>query len=110
MLVRLYNFRGEAYEPMEYTVIRYQVGRSSGQTAKEIVEVQRFPTYDEALSFLSQATESNWRLVGSDPLTSAVPLEALQGFTIEYESTVQVALQSEMLPEVRVFRYSGEYA
>ena len=110
MLARLYNFRGEAYEPTEYTTIRYQSGRSSGQTAKEIVEVQRFQTYDEALAFLSQATESNWRLVSSDPLASAIPLEALHDFTIEHESSVQVAMQSEMVPEVRVFRYSGDHA
>jgi len=109
MLVRLYNFRGEAYVPDEYTAIRYQAGRSSGQSAKEIVEVRRFQTYDEALSLLSQATDANWRLVSSDPLKSAVPLEALQGFTVEYESTAQTFFQAQLLPEVRVFRYAGEH-
>ncbi len=107
MLVRLYNFKGEAYEPTEYTAIRYQVGNSSGQSAKEIVEAQRFPTYDEALAFLSQATDPNWRLVSDDPMTSAVPLEALKRFTLEYESNAQVFMQAQLLPEVRVFSYAG---
>jgi len=110
MLVRLYNFRGEAYEPNEYTAIRYQTGSASGQLAKEVVEARRFATYDEALTFLSQAADSNWRLVSSDPLVSAVPLETLQGFTIEYESSAQTFLQAQLLPEVRVFRYAGEHA
>jgi oligosaccharyl transferase (archaeosortase A-associated) len=110
MLVRLYNFGGKAYEPSEFTVIRYQEGRSSGRLAKEIVEVQRFPTYDEALSFLSQSAGGNWRLVGTNPMESAVPLAELQGFSIEFESTEQAFIQAELLPEVRVFRYSGEHA
>lgn len=110
MLVRLYNFRGEAYEPNQYTAIRYQTGSASGKSAREVVEARRFETYDEALSFLSQTAGGNWRLVSSDPLVSAVPLETLQGFTIEYESSAQTFLQAQLLPEVRVFRYAGEHA
>ena len=110
MLVRLYNFRGEAYEPDEFTAIRYQTGGGSGQSAKEVAETRRFQTYDEALAFMSQAGEGNWRLVSADPLKSVVPLEALERFTIEYESSAQTFLQAQLLPEVRVFRYAGEHA
>lgn len=108
MLVRLYNFRGEAYEPEQFTAIRSQVGRSSGRSANEIIDVRRFETYDEAVAFLNQATDADWRLVSSDPLVSAVPLEALQSFVLEYESETATFLQAKLLPEVRVFRYAGD--
>jgi dolichyl-phosphooligosaccharide-protein glycotransferase len=110
MLVRLYNFGGKAYEPTEYSVINYQEGRSSGQLSKEIVEVQRFSTYEEAQSFLSQSTGGNWRLVGTSPLESAVPLTELEGFSVEFESTEQTFMQAQLMPEVRIFRYTGESA
>jgi hypothetical protein len=52
LLVRLYNFGGEAYTPEDYTVVRHQVGDSSGITANEIQDLRRFSTYEEALAFL----------------------------------------------------------
>jgi len=110
MLVRLYNFGGQAYQPTEYTVINYREGRSSGQLSKEIVDVQRFPTYEEAQAFLSQSTDGAWRLVGTSPLESAVPLNELEGYSVEFESTEQTFMQAQLLPEVRVFRYTGESA
>ncbi|MBN1152917.1 MAG: oligosaccharyl transferase, archaeosortase A system-associated [Dehalococcoidia bacterium] len=110
MLVRLYNFRGEAYEPEEYTAILHRVGNASGRTANEIVESRRFETYDEAVAFLAKATDADWRLVSSNPLVSAVPLDAVENFTIEYESSAETFLQAQLLPEVRVFRFTGDAA
>ena len=107
MLVRLYNFSGRAYVASEYTAIRYQMGRSSGQEAREIIDVRRFPTYEEAETFLAQATEDNWRLVSADPLVSAVPLTDLEDFTAVYESHAQTFLNAKLLSEVRVFEYAG---
>ncbi len=108
MAVRLYTFHGQATEPEEYSVIRFQMGESSGHLAKEIVELQQFHTYDEALSFLSQSGDANWRLVSADPLTSAAPLEALHDFSVEHESAVEVFLQGQPVSEVRVFKYAGD--
>ena len=106
MLVRLYNFSGQAYEPEEYVAVRSQVGRATGRETQEIIEVRRWATYDEALAFLSGAG-SDWRLVSADPLVSAVPLTALQQFTPVYESEAETFMQAQLLPEVRVYRYAG---
>ena len=107
MLVRLYNFGGLAYEPQEFTAIRFQESQSGEQAVREIVEVRQFTAYSDALTFLSQASDSNWQLASPDPLVSAIPLTKLQGFTKVYESSVQTSIQGRILPNIRVFEYVG---
>jgi hypothetical protein len=40
-------------------------------------------------------------------MVSAVPLEELHRFAVEYESEAQTFFPAHLLPEVRVFRYVG---
>lgn len=107
MLVRLYNFGGESFAPEEYTVIRRDPTPSGNAIKNQVADVRRFATHEEALAFIAQASDADWRLVGTNPFKSAVPLEALQGFAVAYESEAQSFVEANLLPEVRVFRFTG---
>ncbi len=107
MLVRLYTFGGKPFEPEEYNVIRYDERREGGTMVREIVDLRSFATYDEVQEFLSNAESPNWRLVGENPLISAVPLEGLDGFTPVFESESRAFILAQLLPEVRVFELTG---
>ncbi|MCK5212565.1 MAG: hypothetical protein KAQ74_01475, partial [Dehalococcoidia bacterium] len=107
MLVRLYNFSAERFSPEEYTVIRYDENRETTPPRKEIVAVEWFSTYDEALLYLQDADDGHFRLVSSDPLVSAIPLDALQGYVSVYESPSRVPVGGHAMPEVKVFEYTG---
>ncbi len=107
MMVRLYNFGGEAFEPEEYTAIRYEERREDGAILKEIIDMREFATYDEARAFIDSADDNRWRLVGTNPPVSAVPLSGLQQFSPVFESEAQTFIQAQLLPEVRVFQYTG---
>ncbi len=107
MMVRLYNFGGEEFEPQEYTAIRYEERREDGATLKEIIDMREFATYDEVQAFIDSAEDNRWRLVGTNPLVSAVPLSGLQQFSLVFESESQTFIQAQLLPEVRVFEYTG---
>ncbi len=86
LAARLYNFDGKAVIPTQSTAI----------TAKGniVATMDILPTYAEAVA-------AGGRIVGTQPFESPVPLEAVEGFELVYESEIGISGVSE----VKVFRY-----
>jgi oligosaccharyl transferase (archaeosortase A-associated) len=108
MLVRLYNFSAQAFQPEEFTVVRCSESPGVSEGRREILGVEHFPSYEEALSYLDESGADNLRLVSSDPMVSAVPLEALRGYSLAFESSSRTMVAGHLVPEVRVFEYSEQ--
>ena len=107
-IVRLCNFSGQAFQPEEFTVVRYSESPGVSGSRKEILGVEYFPSYEEAQSYLDESGDERLRLVSSDPLVSAVPLEALQDYSLAFESSSRTMVSGHLVPEVMVFEYAGQ--
>jgi len=83
MCARLYNFKGQEKVPQNSTTVISFAERSG---RKEILTEQTFATYEEAKTFLSKQSGTNWRIVGKDPFVSPVPLKKLEHFQKVYNS------------------------
>ena len=109
LAVRLYNFDGEDIVPEESIVISYddKVDRD-GTSYKEITSLQTFSDYDAAQAYLEKQTTGNFRLVGSDPFISPVPLDALRSYKLVFSSTDAITVDKVgSVPIVKVFEYSA---
>ncbi|MDO8567669.1 MAG: hypothetical protein Q7R57_03015, partial [Dehalococcoidales bacterium] len=73
---------------------------------KAITDAKPFPTYQEAVNY-AQA-QKNRRIIGANPFSSPVPLEALKDFKLVYGSPNTVT-PPEVNPtsEVKIFQYTG---
>ena len=107
MATRLYSFNGTAQAGLNPTVVQYAVRTTKQGSYKEIVTQQSFPTYTEASTFMSSQSSGNYVIVGTDPLVSPVPLEALQHYKLVYASDNKVAISSAaQTPEIEIFERS----
>ncbi len=104
---RLYNFDGRAVTPESTMVIAYQEALTGDGTAYKLVtDARSFPSYREAADFVADQDSDKHRIVSTDPMTSPVPLVALEGFRRVYvsgQSTLH--LGSVAMPTVKVFEY-----
>jgi len=110
LVVRLYNFDGGQVTPQSSMVISYQekVNRE-GVTYKEITSVQSFPSYEEAEAYISSQESGNYRIVGTDPFISPVPLEALEHYKLVYSSKSSVTQPGvSPISEVKIFEYVAD--
>jgi hypothetical protein len=90
IVVRLYNFGGEAVVPSENaTLVISFTERISREGApyKEITSSRSFSTYEEARDFVASQAAENYRIVGLDPFNSPVPLEKMEHYELVYESS-----------------------
>ena len=110
LVVRLYNFDGKAATPENPVVISYQEKVSrEGITFKQIMSEEEFDSYEEAEAYLLSQESDNYRLVGTDPLISPVPLEALEHYKLIHSSEQSRDLSGAgAVPEVKVFEYIGD--
>jgi len=103
-VVRLYNFDGKAVTPTESVVISYEEKvTSEGEKYKEITNGWPFPTYEEAEAYVGNQTSGNYRIVGTSPFSSPVPLEELNSYERVYpdpDATITAAT-------VKIFKYLG---
>ncbi|MGA2368452.1 MAG: hypothetical protein ABSF74_07785, partial [Dehalococcoidia bacterium] len=108
MIVRLYDFDGLAVTPQYTTVMTYQDRQlPDGQTFKEILGLNNFRSYSDAEAFISSQKEGQYRIVGTDPIVSPVPLEQLKEYKLVYQSTQKASSGSPtLLPAVKIFQYS----
>jgi dolichyl-phosphooligosaccharide-protein glycotransferase len=109
MSTRLYIYGGEAAAPQNSTLVISYVEKTNrkGAQYKEISDVKKFATYDEAKSFLDSPTGANYVLVGNNPLASPVPLEKLNNYQLVYESPSKVEpTQGITISYVKIFEYS----
>ncbi|MCK9356490.1 MAG: oligosaccharyl transferase, archaeosortase A system-associated [Dehalococcoidia bacterium] len=107
MLVRLQCFSGQSYQPDQFRVVTYEDGGGLPGADKLIVDLERFDTYEEAISFLQAGDSGHMRLVSSDPFDSCVPLETLASYTLAFESRETATLSGHQVPAVRVFEVAG---
>jgi dolichyl-diphosphooligosaccharide--protein glycosyltransferase len=107
MVVRLYNFDGKRVVPRSTMVISYEERLSrEGQPYKEITSAKSFPSYEQAEDYISSQKSGNYRIVGSDPFVSPVPLQALEHYKLVYSSKGSKMMPSGgLISEVKIFEY-----
>jgi len=108
LVTRLYNFEGEAVTPEETPVISYEEVSHEGKQYKVLTNIQYFPSYEEALSYILSQDSGNHRIVSNNPFISPVPLAALEHYQLVYSSdAVPVSPWADRMPEVKVFEYTA---
>ena len=109
LVVRLYNFDGGSVIPRETTLIRYQEKTfPEGDKYKEITETIKFPNYDAALDYAKNLNTPMYKIVGTDPFVSPIPLEPLKDYELVYsskETTTHLGLGN--ISSVKVFEYKS---
>ncbi len=109
MASRLYNFDGKTVTPESTRVISYEErAGQDGNIYKVVTSDKTFQTYEEAETYLANQKTGNYRIVGTNPLVSPVPLEALDKYRLVYgsEETVMLPTVGET-PVVKIFEYTG---
>ena len=101
-VARLYNFDGEAVVPTESLVISYEEAEYGGEKYKEIIGGQSFASYEEAEAYVASQTSGNYRIVGTGPFDSPVPLEALTSYERVHSSGDTTSQTT-----VKIFKYLG---
>ena len=108
MCARLYNFEGKAVVPYNTTDVISYADRTdnSGNHYREITSSKTFPTYEEAVSFVQSQKTPGYRIVGTDPFVSPVPLEALAHYQLVHQSPSIVGEEGDRkVTYVEIFEY-----
>ncbi len=104
---RLYNFDASEVTAKSAVVISYQKKVSpKGQPYKEITSSESFSSYEEAETYVSSQRSDNYKIVGTSPFISPVPLDALEYYRLIYVSeslTSQPGIGT--IPSVKIFEY-----
>ncbi|HEY49204.1 MAG TPA: oligosaccharyl transferase, archaeosortase A system-associated [Dehalococcoidia bacterium] len=111
MSSRLYIFGGEQWIPDNSTWVISYVEKTDGTgiTHKELVEQQRFATYEEAKSYLDTQDDPSYMIVGNNPYKSPVLLEKLEQYKLVYTSPSTAAeLDERTISQVQIFEYTPE--
>lgn len=123
MVSRLYNFSGRKWDPYDdwikdswddeiegyrdkINVIDYEVSKDGkGNENKIITDVKTFTRYEMAKAFVE--TNPNYKIIGTNPFLSPVPLEELVHYKLIYKSPTTVQSGGEKtISEVEIFEYS----
>jgi asparagine N-glycosylation enzyme membrane subunit Stt3 len=106
LIVRLYNFNGQASPGGTAVVVTYQDARDiNGILFKLVVDAQEFVSYQDALNFVNtQDTNYKYEIVGVDPFVSPIPVEPVEGYQLVYVSPTS----NNATPEIKIFEYIGE--
>jgi dolichyl-diphosphooligosaccharide--protein glycosyltransferase len=108
LAIRLYNFDGEAFTPENVLVITYEEREDqSGIVYKEITNAEQFGTYGEAQTYIASQPSGNnkYRIVGTDPFQSPVPLEAMSHYKPIYSSDNITLSGGVSKPEIKIFEF-----
>jgi dolichyl-phosphooligosaccharide-protein glycotransferase len=106
-VARLYNFDCQAVNATQPIVISYQEQTSGGRTYRQVTWGQNFSSYEDAQAYVANQTSGNYRIVGQDPFSSIVPLEALNSYERVYQSNATQTMYGRTLPSVKIFEYLG---
>ncbi|MFI5179385.1 MAG: STT3 domain-containing protein [Vicinamibacterales bacterium] len=102
MTMRLYQFGGAAVVPRNSTwAITFVWQTAGGAPFREITSSQLFADYDAADRFLKSLGPGNHRIVSFDPTRSPVPIAAMAGVRIAFESRERSLAFG--VPAVRIF-------
>ena len=104
MCSRLYNFDGKQEIPHNSTLV---ISYTERDGYKEISTAQLFPTYGGAKAYLESQASPNYRIVGTDPFVSPVPLEELKHYQPIYHSDSWGAKRGDEIISyyVEIFEY-----
>jgi len=108
LVMRLYHFDGNEVTTESCNVISYveKVTRE-GENYKEIANTQSFPTFEEAVAYISKQASGNHRIASSSAFASPMPIERLKQFKLVYASTTQEWLEGiGNVPSVKIFEYN----
>ncbi len=107
MIVRLYNFNGEAVTPESVWVISYQESTDkAGNVFKQITGAEQFESYEAAEEYRSSQESPNVRIISPNPMISPVSLEALEHYELIHSSEGGIGLVDQTsVPEVKIFEY-----
>ena len=110
MLIRLYNFDGEAVTDVSPTVITYEetVDRD-GNRYRQISDANDFSSYQKALDYIESEGTAKHEIVGTNPFISPIPLETVQDYKLVYSSKSGMSNpDGSIQPEVKIFEYTGD--
>jgi len=105
MVIRLNNFDGKEVMPVSTRVMSWQEKQMpDGQKFKEITELKDFRSYADAEAFIKGQKQGPYRVIGTDPLASPVPLEALPAYRVVYQSKETAGVGSTtQVPAIKIF-------
>ncbi len=102
LATRLYTFDGKAVTPTSTPVISYEQRISpAGTPYKQLTSARPFATYEEAEAYVLSQNSTAYRIVGTSPLVSPVPLEALQSYKLIYSSDNSTIVPG--MPAIKIF-------
>ena len=109
MVARLYNFDAKAVVPTQSLVLSYEEKTIDwlGIRYKEIVGTKSFPDFASAQAYIASQESGNYRIVGTNPLVSPVPLEELKTYRLVYQSDAKAKIGDSYVPSVKIFEYLG---
>ncbi len=107
LAVRLYSFDGKAVTPTNTIVISYRENPDKeGNLRKIITSANQFSSYEEAEAYLSSQNSTSFEIIGTNPMISPVPLEALEHYKLVHSSDNKVTLpEVGEVPAVKIFEY-----
>jgi oligosaccharyl transferase (archaeosortase A-associated) len=110
LVVRLYNFDGSQVVFQEPVVISYELRSiKDGGAYKEITSWQSFSSYEKALAYVdsqSKQKPGNYRIVGTSPFISPIPMNSLKSYKLVYSSSSSLMVPNiGKVPEVKIFEY-----
>ncbi len=109
LMVRLYNFNGQAVAEQRATVIAYKIVKTStGVDIRQITDAQDFTTYQEALDYIAKQDTSKdpsvkYDIVGTDPFVTPISLEAVAN----YQEIFNSAASNNSTTPVKIFQFMG---
>ena len=119
LMVRLFQFNGEAVDEEKPLVVEWDyVTAKDGNVYKVVSKMNSFDSYPEAQEYLQTEAGADSRIVGLFPFVSPVALEKTDGISPVYVSE-GVDYHGDydppdwepiriVLPEVKIFEYSGD--
>ena len=94
--------------PTESIAISYEEREAAtGEKYKVIRNVQPFPTYEEAVAYIASQDSESYRIVGTNPFVSPVPLEALNSYQLVYVSDATAGVHDGSMQALKIFKYLG---
>jgi dolichyl-diphosphooligosaccharide--protein glycosyltransferase len=104
---RLYNFDGKAVTPKSTLVISYEEKTDKkGTVYKIITSTKQFESYKEAEAYLVSQQSTNYKIVGTNPFISPVPLDVLEHYRLIHSSDGTVTVTDVgTVSEVKIFEY-----
>jgi len=109
MLARLHLFDAEAVEPSNSTwVIAYQEREASFGSYRRISSMRRFKDYPAAQEYIDARPDQRLVLAGLQPQNSAVPLEAVDDYSLAHRSSDDKLAALNGYRAVKVFEYARD--